>query len=121
MFANAQTPADIPQVFEPSPLTDVEKSEQFSSKLLGNLYNSCNESADNQLKAADAVMERIYNIGYDNKRRKKLNPNNVIYKIGNNLYTLTKKIFAKKLTADDCRETVEDINNDLLDSKILID
>lgn len=121
MIAHA-TPTEFPDnILEQVPLTDIETIDKFSSRLIADLYKSCDQSKEQQLKAADALMERLYNIGYDNNRKKKLVPTHPIYKIGNDLYFVTKQIYAHKLAVNKCKDLVIEINNAIVDSNVNID
>lgn len=86
--------------------------------LLYDLFTSCGKKQKEQLAAADAVMERIYKIGYDQYKHKKLSSNSKIYTAGDQLFNLTEKIYQQNLTVVDCRQTVKYINSILVDLNI---
>lgn len=82
---------------------------------------SCDLDRESQLSAADAIMERIFKIGFDQNhhRRKSMNPN--LYKAGNELMEFVQKLGKTTLTTNECYEYANRVYFYLEEGRISID
>lgn len=118
-MANAQTDINPPAVTLEQPAAEIEVEDLGNGKVAA-LYNSCQESDHKKLEISDSIMRDLYNIGFDYKKHKRLRNNHPIYKLGNQLYNITKRIYAKTLSTEQCQKAVQDFNHQLLDAGVIL-
>lgn len=116
ILANAQTDLNAIVIPEPQPI----EVEDLGNGKIAALYNSCQESDDKKLELTDSIMRDLYHIGFDYKKHKRLHNTHPIYTLGNQLYTITKRIYAKTLSVEQCQKAVQDFNHQLLDAGIFL-
>lgn len=113
-MANAQTDLNSTIDLEPKAV----EVEDLGTGKIAALYESCQLSDHQKLMIADSIMRDLYKIGFDSKRHKILYNNHPVYKLGNQLYSITTKIYAKKLSVEQCQKAVQDFNHGLINAGV---
>lgn len=82
---------------------------QNTAILAMRLQNFCNEDKDSKLHIADLLMEQIAKTGLTEKKtlRRDIDPN--LFRAGDKLLTLAKRIYANKETNDRCQTDIATI------------